>query len=103
PTRLAWVAPALGSLWGLGLFAGGLVSTLMIVFDTALAGFGASVGLAWWTQALMSLVWAVGGALTWWWHWTLRGVRAVSHGFAGVVLVFIAGIWSVGMVLIGTT
>lgn len=103
PTRLVSVAPALGSLWGLALFAGGLTATLTTVFDIALSSFGAGLGMPWWMHALSNLVWAVGGALTWWWHWTMRGVRTVSHGFSGVALVFIAGIWSVAMVLVGAT
>src|SRR5690554_1264962 len=104
PTRLTSVAPVLGSLWGLAVFTSGLTSTLATVFDTALSGFSsAAIGLPWWMHALSNLVWTVGGALIWWWHWTMRGVRELSHGFAGVVLVFIAGIWSVAMVLIGAT
>lgn len=104
PTRLAGAAAVLGSVWGLAVFASGLTLALSIVFDEALvADGGVALGLPWWSHALSQLVWVAGGALVWWWHWTVRGARTLSHGFAGVVLVFIAGVASVSMVLVGAT
>lgn len=103
PTRMPTAAPVLGSLWGLGVFAGGASTALSILFDEALVPTTATFGLPWWSNALSALVWTAGGALVWWWHWVMRGVRAVRHGFAGVVLVFVAGVASVTWVLAGAT
>lgn len=102
PTRMAGAAVVLGSAWGLAVFAGGLSGALSVVFEEAvLGGDSAGFGLPWWSHAVSALVWAVGGALVWWWHWTVRDVRALRHGFAGVALVFIAGVASVTWVLAG--
>lgn len=103
PTRMATAAPVLGSLWGLGVFAAGASTALSILFDEALIARTASLGLPWWSHALSALVWTAGGALIWWWHWIVRGVRSARHGFAGVVLVFIAGVASAAWVLVGAT
>lgn len=102
PTRMVGVATLLGSLWGLAVFAGGLVSALSTLFDAATGVAGvALLGSGWVTQLLGGLVWAVGGALLWWWHWTVRDARHLSSGFAGVVIVLVAGVGSVAMVLVG--
>lgn len=105
PTRLVGAASVLGSAWGLAVFASGLTMALGTVLEAGIAGVAgsATLGLPWWSDALRSLVWAVGGALVWWWHWTVRGVRSLTTGFANVTLVFIAGIASVSMVLGGAT
>lgn len=104
PTRLVGAAAVVASAWGLAVLAGGLASTLSVVFDAALGAFGPqTLGLPWWTHALHSLVAVVGGGLVWWWHWTVRDVRSLQRGFAAVVLVMIAGVASVAMTLVGAT
>ena len=88
PTRLPGTAAVLGGVVGLLLGAGGAVSALTVLFDTALAGAtDAPIGVPWWWAALQSLVWAAGGGLVWWWHWNRDGGRAVRSGLAAVALV----------------
>jgi hypothetical protein len=88
PTRLPGTAAVLGGVVGLLLGAGGAVSALTALFDTALAGTtDAPIGVPWWWAALQSLVWAAGGGLVWWWHWGREGGRAVRTGLGAVALV----------------
>src|SRR5690606_39101759 len=90
PTRVTGAAAVLGSAWGLAVFAVGLSGALAVLFEEAILGGNSQwLGLPWWSHVLSALVWAAGGALIWWWHWTVRGVRALRLGFAGVMLVFI--------------
>lgn len=104
PTRLVGVAPAIASLVGLTFATGGLVFALSSLIDSALDTFGTVVasGPAW-RPVVQSLIWAVGGALIWWWHWFRAGVRRQSTGFANVLLVFIAGFASFALFAFGVT
>lgn len=103
PTRLPGAAPAIASLIGLTYAAGGLVWALGRLIDSAVDAALGSVVVSdpVWQLVLQSLVWAAGGALLWWWHWFRAGVREQSHGFANVLLVFIAGIASYAVLAAG--
>jgi len=96
PTRLPGAAPAIASLIGLTFAAGGLVFAVGRLVDSAIESMTGAVLVSEpvWLLVLQSLVWAVGGALLWWWHWFRLGMRTQSTGFANVLLVFIAGIAS---------
>jgi len=103
PTRLPGAAPAIASLIGLIYLAGGLVFAVGRLIDAAVDALLSTVVVSdpVWQLVLQSLVWAAGGALLWWWHWFRVGVRAQSHGFTNVLLVFIAGIASYALLAIG--
>ncbi|EAR23904.1 hypothetical protein A20C1_05587 [marine actinobacterium PHSC20C1] len=103
PTRLPGAAPAIASLIGLTYAAGGVVWALGQLIDSAVDAALGSVVISdpVWQLVLQGLVWAVGGALLWWWHWLRVGVREQSHGFANVLLVFIAGIASFALFAAG--
>ena len=97
PLRLPTVGPVLGSAFGLVIFVGGAVTAVGSVFDTALHALGARAigGDPWWIVAGQGLVWAVGGALIWVWHWQHDGTRTGRTAFGGVVLV-LSGILGAG-------
>jgi hypothetical protein len=80
-----------GSVFGLVIGVGGVVTALANLLDTAIRGFtaSASVGDPWWRFALQSLVWAAGGAAIWWWHWIHDGGRRLQAGLANVALVVV--------------
>jgi hypothetical protein len=92
PRVLSSVAPTLSAAYGLILGTAGAVAALAVLFDTAIRGFAleASVGYPWWRSALEALVWAVGGALAWWWHWVRGGVRLAQDRLARVALAVVA-------------
>ena len=97
PLRLATVGPVLGAAFGLVIAVGGAVTAVGSVFDTALHAFGARGigGDPWWIVAGQGLVWAVGGAVIWFWHWHHDGTRTGRTAFGGVVLV-LTGILGAG-------
>lgn len=103
PTRLPGAAPAIASLIGLTYGAGGLVFAVGRLVDSAIETATGAVLVSdpVWQLVLQSLVWAVGGALLWWWHWFRVGMRTQSTGFANVLLVFIAGIASYAVFAVG--
>ncbi len=105
PTRMIGVAPAIASLIGLTLGAGGLVFALASLVDSSLDSLAdaVTVGAPSWQTIVQSLIWAVGGVLLWWWHWFRAGVRADATGFAKVLLVYITGFASFAMVAVGIT
>lgn len=105
PTRLVGVAPAVASLIGVTLGAGGLVFALASLIDSTSDTIGGLivVGGPSWHPIVQGLVWAVGGGLLWWWHWFHIGVREQRTGFAYVVLVYIAGFASFAVVAAGIT
>jgi hypothetical protein len=104
PTRLVGVAPAIASLIGLTFATGGLVFALSSLIDSALDTFGSVVAAgSVFEPVLQSLVWAVGGALIWWWHWFRSGVRTQTAGFANVLLVYITGFASFAVFAFGAT
>lgn len=88
PTRLPGAAAVLGSLFGLVVGVGGATTALSLLFDAALSAPPvASVGMPWWSGALQALVWMVGGALLWWWHWRHEGAGLARTPLAAVALV----------------
>ncbi|MGJ8722671.1 MAG: DUF5671 domain-containing protein, partial [Salinibacterium amurskyense] len=103
PTRLQGAAPALASLIGLTYGAGGLVSALAQLIDAAADAGSRSVVVSdpLWQIVAQSLVWAIGGALLWRWHWVRLGVRNQTFGFSTVLLVFITGIASLAVFAFG--
>ena len=102
PTRLVGVAPAIASLYGLILGAGGAVSALGSLLGTALDFLGAvTFGSPWWQQVLQALVWVVGGGLVWWWHWVHDGVKTQTTGFSRVLLIAVTGFGALGLTLYG--
>ncbi len=99
PVRLATVPIVLAAAYGLIVGAAGAVNVLHALFDAALFAEHA-LGGPWWRGAVQALVWLVGGALVWWWHWVRDGVRALSGGFADVVLV-LTGVLGAGVTALG--
>jgi hypothetical protein len=102
PIRLATVPAVLGASFGLVVGAGGLIATLARVFDAALASLGATVliGGAWEPGAAQSLVWGVGGAAVWAWHWYAAGARRDRATFSDVALV-VLGILGASIAALG--
>jgi len=104
PTRLNGVTPAIASLIGLAFATGGLVFALASLIDLAVDSFGtvvvAGVG---WHPIVKALIWAIGGAVIWWWHWFRAGVRTQPTGFANVLLVFVTGFASFALFAVGAT
>ena len=103
PTRLVGVAPAIASLIGLWMGAGGLIFALAALLDSATAALSTTVvvGSPLWHPVLQSLAWAVGGGLLWWWHWFRAGVREQRTGFATVLLVLITGLGAFAVFVYG--
>lgn len=89
PVRLRTAPGVLGAAYGLIVGVVGVVRALASLFDEAIAPAQAHLGGGWWVFALQSLVWGVGGALIWWWHWYRDGVRSLRGGFADVALVVV--------------
>lgn len=107
PTRLRGVTPAIASYIGLTMMTIGLVFALANLIDAATATFSlGQVGAAEvWQSVVQALVWALGGALVWWWHWFRAGVRDLGTGFASVLLVWITGVagfvpFSIGVAIV---
>ncbi|HEX2704268.1 MAG TPA: DUF5671 domain-containing protein [Candidatus Lustribacter sp.] len=102
PTRLTDLAPVAGSTYGLLVGAGAAVATLQTLFDAALETFGdrATIGDPWWVLALQSLIWAVGGAAVWWWHWVRDESRRLDTGAADAALVLV-GIVAAAVLALG--
>lgn len=102
PVRLAVVPPVLGASYGLvlGGFAAG--STLAGVFDAARASLGGTVliGGEWGSGTLQSLVWALGGAAIWAWHWYGAGARVATTTFSNVALL-VLGILGASIATLG--
>ncbi|MGO4692517.1 DUF5671 domain-containing protein [Glaciibacter sp. 2TAF33] len=99
-----------GSVFGLVIGVGGLVTALGTLLDratesaidTAIGGFAeaASVGYPWWRPVLQAAAWAIAGALVWWWHWFRNGARLLRGGLADVTLVLF-GILGAGILTLG--
>ncbi|TFD77376.1 hypothetical protein E3T48_09025 [Cryobacterium fucosi] len=89
PSRLVTVAPILGSVFGLVVGVGGLVTAIGSLADAAIDGFAPSVvvGDPWWRLTLQALIWFAGGAAVWWWHWFADRARTLRGGLADVALV----------------
>lgn len=89
PRRLVTVAPVLGSVFGLVVGAGGLVTALGSLADAAIDGFAPSivVGEPWWRLTLQAIIWCAGGVAVWWWHWFVDRASALRGGLADVALV----------------
>lgn len=102
-TTLTNVAPVIAYVYGIILGAGGAVVCLGALFDVALLGGtrAAAVGDPWWQLSLEGLVWAVGGAAIWWWHWAHDGARMLRDGLAAVAVVLVAGLGAVLLTLGG--
>lgn len=89
PARLSSVPGVVGAVFGLILGVANTVGALSRLFEAAVraAGDATAVGDPWWRFAAGSLVWALGGAAIWWWHWYRQRVRHLSGGLADVALV----------------
>ena len=98
PTNLEDVPAVIGTVFGLFLGTGAFIATLGGLLDVAIRGYSSlTPGMEpWWQAILKSLLWAVGGALIWWWHWIREGGRRVRTGFMNVVLIG-AGVFAAGL------
>lgn len=107
PTELVGLAPVIGYLFGLILGVGGAVTAMGSVLDAAIAGTAdvPIAGSPWWQTTLQALVWMIGGAAIWWWHWFGERARVLRSGFAAVALVVVAALGAVLLTLggLGTT
>lgn len=99
PTRLRDVAPALSTVVGLAIGVSGAIATLAALVDAAVSE--PLLRGSWWPVVLSSLIWVVGGAIIWWWHWVPGGIRDSNAGFARFVLVAVTGFASVALALGG--
>lgn len=102
PTRLRTVPTVIGHVYGIVIGVGGAVSAITIILDEAITGVAGAVtiGDPWWRPALSALVWAVGGAVVWWWHWTHDGGRRLIGGLAEVALIVI-GVLAASILTLG--
>jgi hypothetical protein len=105
PTRLDGVTSIIGAFFGLVIGIGGAVTALGTLLDAVVHGFAASVdvGSPWWQSVLQGLIWAVGGAAVWWWHWIHDDARSRRTGLATVVLVIVNGFGAVVLTLGGVS
>lgn len=103
PTRLVGVASVLGSFYGLAIGVGGAVGALahLVAAATDAVTDVVSIGGFPWEPAVQALVWAAGGTLIWWWHWSREGAARLRTGFARVVLVIITGLGASALCLSG--
>ncbi len=88
PARMPGVADLVAVAFGLLVGVGGLITALGTLLAEALTGASGSLVAEgpWWRPMLQAGVWAVGGALIWWWHWTPMGARTRRTVFADVVV-----------------
>ncbi|WP_434994438.1 DUF5671 domain-containing protein [Arthrobacter sp. Ld5] len=102
PTGLDDVPTVIGSVYGLVLGSIFAITALGGLLDVALRGYTGLVPEAgsWWQPVLRALVWAVGGALVWWWHWYPGGGRRLHTPLANIALVGV-GIFAAGLVALG--
>ena len=86
PVRLQTVPAVAGSVFGLVVGAGGAVNALGALFDTAIREVSESTiaGSPWWQLPIDGLIWAVAGAVIWWWHWYREGAKHLGTGLAAV-------------------
>lgn len=95
PVRLRTVPAVIGTAFGLIIGVGGAVYALGALFDTAIRGAfePAIAGGPWWHAPVDGAIWAVAGAVIWWWHWYREGAAHVHTRFAavGVVVVGVGG------------
>ncbi|GGF03178.1 DUF5671 domain-containing protein [Mycetocola zhadangensis] len=89
PGRLTVVPAVLGASFGLILGAGSAWRTLASVFDAGLDSLDVEVLVesSWGIGALQSLLWAIGGAAIWAWHWYRAGARLSTTALSNVALV----------------
>lgn len=102
PVDIAEAPTVLSSYIGLVIGVSGAVAALSVLLDAALRGAlaAAAVGKPWWVSALQSLVWAAGGGLVWWWHWTHDGGRRLRGDLASVGLIAV-GVLGAGVLTLG--
>lgn len=100
PLRLAAVPAVVGAAYGLTVGAVGAIRALQGVFGEALLATEGQVGDPWGQSTLQSAVWALGGALIWWWHWLRERAHALHDAFAAVVLV-LTGVLGAAAVALG--
>ncbi len=101
PLRLATVPVVVGAAFGLVVAASGAITALSALFDAALQPGEGQLGAPWWRAVLQALVWAVGGALVWWWQWRRDGAGRRTGGFADVVLVLVGVLAAAAATLAG--
>ena len=94
PLRFTEVARVIGWVYGLAISIGGIIVSLGGLLDEAVARLLglATIGEGWWRPVLAGLVWAVGGAVIWWWfvYRARRGPPgAEPTGFGQVALVLV--------------
>lgn len=100
PLRLGSATRVIGAAFGLVMGATGAIRALQAVFGEALLASEGQLGDPWWQGALQALVWALGGALIWWWHWLRDRAIALRDGFASVMLV-VTGVLVAAAVALG--
>ncbi len=102
PERLATVPAVAGSVYGLIIAVAGAVNALGSLFDTAIRGASAQAlaGSPWWQGVVDGLVWAVVGAVIWWWHWYRDGAKRLTTGLAAVALI-VVGVMGSGILMLG--
>ena len=103
PLRLTGAAPTIGYAYGIVIGAAGGVSALSALLGTAITRSVelVTIGDAWWIAVLQGLIWAVGGAGIWWWHWKHDCAETLRAGLANVAIVLVAGLGSVILALGG--
>ena len=103
PSRLVGVTSVVGSLYGLAIGVGGAVGALARLVSAATDAVTdvVTIGGVPWEDVVQSLVWAAGGALIWWWHWSRDGAARLRSGFARVALVVITGLGASALCLAG--
>ncbi|MEU1970930.1 DUF5671 domain-containing protein [Microbacterium sp. NPDC019599] len=93
PLRLPFVPVTLGAVFGLAVATIGSIAALAALIRAALAQAGLLLVASqpWYLAALQALVWAVIGAVVWWWHWSAERGRTAPGAFAPVALVIVVG------------
>lgn len=103
PVRLQAVPAVIGSAYGLMVGVAGAVSALRVLFGEVVSGFtsSGSIGDSWALPAVRALVWAIGGGLIWWWHWSNESARRAETKFAAVALVVVGVLGASILALVG--
>ena len=102
PEALDDVPAVIGSAFGLLVGGFAAINALGILLDVAIRGH---VSLTpemegWWQPVLRAVIWAVGGAAVWWWHWFRGGGRKMGTPLVDVALVGV-GIFAAGITALG--
>ncbi len=89
PRELPHLAACLGNAYALGLTAFSLAAALRTALDLLFVPSVILVGQSPLPRLLGSVIWVLGAALLWFWHWKLQRVQALRDIFSSFVVMLV--------------